>query len=117
MNPEYFSKLFFVLMTGTPTAITLIIAVVVIMFAFWISSRKIDVTEIVSIGGVQNEQIQNLQFLVTNLTSELTKARAEIAEIYKQNKQLQLHIIKLETVLAQNGIKLPGKLTKEIKGK
>ena len=99
------------LLQGVPLEIILTMFVVIGMFGIWMYARKLNVDTITGIMDAQSQQIKDLQDLVHTLTDELAEARKEITEISNQNKELRIHIVKLERILLENNMVLPTVIT------
>ena len=99
------------LLQGVPLEIILTMFVVVCVFGIWMYARKLNVDTITVIMEAQSHQIKDLQDLVSTLTDELAEARKEITEISNQNKELRIHIVKLERILLENNMVLPTVIT------
>ena len=99
------------LLQGVPLEIILTMFVVIGMFGIWMYARKLNVDTITGIMDAQSQQIKDLQDLVHTLTDELAEARKEITEISNQNKELRIHIVKLERILLENNMVPPTVIT------
>ena len=99
------------LLQGVPLEIILTMFVVIGVFGIWMYERKLNVDTITVIMEAQSQQIKDLQDLVHTLTDELAEARKEITEISNQNKELRIHIVKLERILLENNMVPPTVIT------
>lgn len=73
----------------TPGYFTLTIGFIVIIFAMYLKVRSVSIEEVTSIGKLQSEQTTLLLKQVTQLSSDLAAARAEISALYTKIDELE----------------------------
>lgn len=75
----------------------------------WLYFRKTNIDQVTSVGSLQQAQIKSLLEQIEFLSTELAKARSQLAEIHEQNTHLMeqirdsnKRIQELETLLGHN---------------
>lgn len=72
--------------------ISFLISFIALVIGGLLFFRKINIEQITSVGSLQQNQIKGLIEQIDFLSTELTKARTQIAEIHQQNIKLMEHI-------------------------
>jgi len=74
---------------GAPGYFAVTIGFVSLIFALYLTVRKISITEITSIGKLQTDQITQLLNQIKQLSSELAEARTQISGMYDKINELE----------------------------
>ncbi len=70
------------------SALSAVIALATLIFGGYLYFRKTNIAEVTSVGTLQQQQITSLLAQIEFLSTELAKARTQLAEIHEQNIHL-----------------------------
>lgn len=89
------------MMKGLPEGITAIVVLVVLCISLFLKRKDVDLTQITSIGELQNKQLKTLIDQNVNLAEQLRLVRHELTEAYGVIDEFRQRITELELLVAR----------------
>lgn len=72
--------------------VSFLISLIALILGGWLYFRKTNIDQVTSVGSLQQKQISSLLEQIEFLSTELAKARSQLAEIHEQNIHLMEQI-------------------------
>lgn len=92
----------FAMMKGLPESITAIVVLIVLCISLFLKRRDVDLTQITSIGELQNKQLKTLIDQNVELAEQLRLVRHELTEAYSVIDDMRQRITELELLVASS---------------